>query len=376
MGLLKGTMTFSRYRLPGKRPGPLQRDIGGQLKKFAFQEIFSGTEEKSAGWTSLENILDTKFSYENYAWGAYLAFSFRVDRRTISPALLKVKLLEAERKYLEGSRKPTLSKGQREEIKERVRLELLKHTPFIPSFYDVCWSPGENWLIFSSLMPKVIEDFEKLFERTFDLSLSPFLPWDSRYLEPATAQKIASLSPGVFLAPRSAPENSQDPAFLGREFLTWLWFKSEERGGPVMIPGTGDVEVLFVRRLILEAGEGEYSESVTCQGLHADLKEGKAAIREGKKIKEARITLGIGTDQWELTLKADHFQFQSVKLPAGMAMSEEENEEKEGRILERIYLMERVLNTVDQLFAAFLAKRLSVQWSDEEILRMKKWVQK
>jgi recombination associated protein RdgC len=142
-----------------------------------------------------------------------------------------------------------------------------------------------------------------------------------------------------------------------------------------VIPGTGDVEVILARRLILESGDGEYSETVICQGLHADLKEGKAAIREGKKIKEARIMLGVGTDQWELTLKADRFQFQSVKLPAGMAMDEEE-EEKEGRILERIYLMERVLNTVDQLFTLFLTKRLSAQWSAEDIPRMKKWIQK
>ena len=375
MGLLKGTLTFSRYRLPGKRPGQFQGDIGGQLKKYAFQEMSSATEEKSLGWTSLENILDTKFSYGNYAWGAYLAFSFRVDRRTIAPALLKVKLLEAERKYLDGSGKPALSKGQREEIKERVRLDLLKHTPFVPSFYDVCWSPADNWLIFSSLAQKIAEDFEKLFQRTFDLSLTPFVPWDPRYLDPKTAQQVASLSPGVFLGPSSPVENKQDPSFLGREFLTWLWFKSEERGGAVMIPGTGDVEVIFARRLILESGEGEYSESVICQGLHADLKEGKAAIREGKKIKEARIMLGAGTDQWELTLKADHCQFQSVKLPAGMAMNEEE-EEKEGRILERIYLTERVLKTVDHLFAAFIAKRLSGQWSAEEIPRMKKWVEK
>jgi recombination associated protein RdgC len=142
-----------------------------------------------------------------------------------------------------------------------------------------------------------------------------------------------------------------------------------------MIPGKGDVEVIFSRRLVLESGEGEYSESVICQGLHADLKEGKAAIREGKKIKEARILLGVGTDQWGLTLKADRFQFQSVKLPAGMAMNEEE-EEKEGRVLERIYLAEKALNSVDQLFADFLARRLSGQWSAEEIPRMKKWIQK
>jgi hypothetical protein len=29
--------------------------------------------------------------------------------------------------------------------------------------------------------------------------------------------------------------------FLGQEFLAWLWFKSEERGGSVEVPGRGDV---------------------------------------------------------------------------------------------------------------------------------------
>jgi hypothetical protein len=375
MGLLKGALTFSRYRLSGRLPAHFKGDMDGQIKKFAFQELSSETEEKSIGWTSLENILDTKFAYGSYSWGTYLAFSLRLDRRTISPGLLKVKLLEAEKKYLAGNRKKILSKGQRDEIKERVRLEIMKHTPFIPSFFDVCWSPADNWLIFSSLSPKVTEDFEKLFQKTFNLSLSPFLPWDPTYLNPAMAQQVASLSGGTFLAPQSAPENSKDPSFLGREFLTWLWFKSEERGGAILIPGMGDVEVILARRLILESGEGDYSESVTCQGLHADLKEGKAAIREGKKIKEARILLGIGTDQWKVTLKTDRFQIQSLKLPSGVAMNEEE-EEKEGRILERIYLTEKVLHTLDQLFILFLTKRLSAQWFTEEIPRVKKWIQK
>jgi len=377
MGLLKGTLTFSRYRLPGKQPGHFKGDIDGQLKKYAFQESSSGTEEKSLGWTSLENVLDTKFSYGNYALGAYLVFSLRIDRKTISPALLKIRLLEAERKYLAGSRKQALFQEQRDEIKDRVHLELLKQTPFVPSFYDVCWSPSDNWLIFGSLAPKATEDFETLFQRTFSLPLSPFVPWDPGCLDPATAQQVTSLPKGVFLAPQSTPENNQDPSFLGREFLTWLWFKSEERDGAVMIPGTGDVQVILARRLILASGDGEYSESVICQGLHANLREGKAAIREGKKIKEARIKLGVGTDQWELTLKADRFQFQSLKLPAGMAMNEEEEEEeKEGRILERISLTETALKTIDQLFALFLAKRLAAQWSSEEIPRMKKWIQK
>ena len=32
----------------------------------------------------------------------------------------------------------------------------------------------------------------------------------------------------------------EEKKFLGQEFLAWLWYKSEERGGAVDIPGTGD----------------------------------------------------------------------------------------------------------------------------------------
>ncbi len=29
----------------------------------------------------------------------------------------------------------------------------------------------------------------------------------------------------------------EEKRFLGQEFLTWLWWKSEERGGVVALPG-------------------------------------------------------------------------------------------------------------------------------------------
>ncbi|KPK86787.1 MAG: hypothetical protein AMJ94_17765 [Deltaproteobacteria bacterium SM23_61] len=161
---------------------------------------------------------------------------------------------------------------------------------------------------------------------------------------------------------------------MGREFLTWLWFKSEERGGAVQIPGTGDVEISFARRLALESGGGEYSESIVCQGLHAGLREGKAALQEGKKVKEARIQVGAGAEKFEFTLKADSFQFQTLRLPEGI--EEEEETDKGGQLLERIYLVEKALKAMDQLFSAFLKRRLSPQWSSEEILRIKKWLGK
>jgi hypothetical protein len=372
MGLLKGTFTFSRYRTQEPLPGNFQDFFHRQIKRFAFRELSMGSEEISFGWTSLENLLDTQFEYANYAVGDYLAFSFRLDRKKVPPSLMKIKYLEAEKKALGVKTKKFLSKGEKEELKERIRLELLGKTFPVPSFFDVCWSLSQGWVTFGSFSPKVVEEFEKLFKKCFNLTLSPLVPWDPQHVEHSLAEKMVALKDGVFLNPQE--QGKAGPPLLGREFLTWLWFKSEERGGAVQVPGAGDLEVSFARRLALESGGGEYSESIICQGLHAGLKEGKAAILDGKKVKEARIQLGVGTEKFEFTLKADSFQFQTLRLPEGI--EEEEETDKGGRLLERIYLMEKAVKTADQLFTLFLKKRLSPQWSGEEIPRIKKWLAK
>jgi len=372
MGLIRGTITFSRYRVQESLPGEFQDFIHRQIKRFAFRELSMGSEEISFGWTSLENLLDTQFEYANYAVGDYLAFSFRLDRKKVPPSLMKIKYLEAEKKALGAKAKKFLSKGEKEELKESIHLDLLGKTYPVPSFFDVCWSLSQGWVTFGSFSPQVAGEFEKLFKKTFNLTLSPWVPWDPQQVERPLAEKMVALKDGVFLNPQSPDQGKAGPPLLGREFLTWLWFKSEERGGAVQVPGVGDLEVSFARRLALESGGGEYSESILCQGLHAGLKEGKAAILEGKKVKEARIQLGVGTEKFEFTLKADSFQFQTLRLPEGI--EEEEETDKGGRLLERIYLMEKAAKTADQLFSAFLKRRLSPQWSGEEVPGINKWL--
>jgi len=376
MGLLKGTLTFSRYRLQEPLPGNFNDLLHRQIKRFAFRELPLAGEEKSSGWTSLENVLDTQFEYANYSVGDYVAFAFRLDRKSVPPALLKIRYLEAEKKTLAAKAKKFLSKGEREEIKERIHLELLSKTFPVPSFFDVCWSLSQNWVIFGSFSPKVTEEFEKLFKKSFNLTLSPLVPWDPQHVDRSLAEKMASLKDGVFLNPQTPDPGKAGPPLLGREFLTWLWFKSEERGGAVQVSGASDVEISFARRVALESGGGEYSESIVCQGLHAELKEGKAAIQEGKKVKEARVQLGIGPEKFEFTLKGDSFHFQTLRFPAGVEEAEEGENDKGGRVLERIYLVEKAVKTADQLFSTFLKRRLSPQWSTEEIPRIRKWLDK
>jgi hypothetical protein len=372
MGLQKGAFSFSRYRITADLPESSGAWIGQQLKTFAFREISGAGEEKSAGWTSIENLLDTDFETAPYAYGPYLAFNLRVDRKSIPPSLLKIRCLEAERRRIKGG-KSKWGKALREELKERVRLELLAQAHPSPSFFEVCWAPGPKWLLFGALTSKPATEFEELFKQCFQVPLSPHCPWDPGILEPSMARRVKLIPPGPLLDPKERGEPSDNLRFLGREFLTWLWFKSEERGGTIRIPNLGDLQVGFVRRLALESGDGEYCETVVCQGLHTDLKEGKAAIRLGKKIKEARIQLTKETLKWEFTLKADTFQFQSMRLPEGN--DETDPDDPVGQLLERISLIESAIQTADQLFSAFLARRVSPQWMSEEIPRIRKWLE-
>jgi len=373
MGLLKGSLTFSRYRVKGELPAEFRPFFDRQIKKYAFRDLTASAEEQAFGWTCLENPLDTAFEGGRYCAGDFFYFSLRLDRKSVPPALLRLKCLEEERKSLKDSGRTRLFREQAREIKERVFLHLLTKAHPVPSFYDVCWSVPGGWLLVGSHADRVFEIFEDLFKITFNARLTACLPWDPEHLDRKTAAALTVLDGGSFLEPARGSAEKTDPALLAREFMTWLWFKSEERDGTVSLPGQVDVRLTFEKRVVLESGEGEYSETVSCQGLHADLREGKAAIREGKKVREARLRLERDSDRWEFTLKADRFQFQSMKLPQTGGL-DEEGVENEGGILERIGLVETGLRTMDDLFAFFLKRRLSSQWAAEEIPRVKAWL--
>ena len=83
----------------------------------------------------------------------------------------------------------------------------------------------------------------------------------------------------------------QEKRFLGQEFLAWLWYKSEERGGSIEVPGRGDVLVVFEKHMLLEYGEGDASEKVICRGLQTELKEARAGLSLAKKPEQARLRL-------------------------------------------------------------------------------------
>jgi hypothetical protein len=166
--------------------------------------------------------------------------------------------------------------------------------------------------------------------------------------------------------------------FFGQEFLTWLWWKSEERGGSVSLPGQGDIRIIFEKHMLLEYGEGEANERLICRGLQTELKEARTGMFIGKKLEQARIRLEQDQHEWNFTLAAALMEFRNVRLPKTAGTEEDPSnrkEEIEGMILERIYLFEELIRIVNELFRLFLLVRVGPEWK-AELLKIRSWVGK
>ena len=155
--------------------------------------------------------------------------------------------------------------------------------------------------------------------------------------------------------------------FLGSEFMTWLWFRSEMHEG--MIP-LGDRKVceLFVDdRITLEADMVETEQSVLKGGAPAVTPEAREALRQGKLPTQARVRTHHDGQEYLFTLKAGELQLTSVKIPA--VLSKEEDE----KFYERMYLIENLEGLLDHFYGEFLALRLSSAWTDV-VGQIRDWV--
>jgi hypothetical protein len=87
------------------------------------------------------------------------------------------------------------------EIKENVRLALLKKSLPTAAVYDLCWNLAQNSLFFFSTNTKVHEVVESLFKDTFGLQLVMQIPFLTapHLLDEMEQQQLADLRPDIFI---------------------------------------------------------------------------------------------------------------------------------------------------------------------------------
>ncbi len=169
----------------------------------------------------------------------------------------------------------------------------------------------------------------------------------------------------------SLAERVKQTEFLGREFLTWLWFRSESQEGVFDLGDLGTVELWFEGKMTLETDGEERGDKVTCTGGGTRLREARFALTKNKKVTQASVRMLKGDDEWSFSLDAAWLNLSGLKTPRVM---QDAREDPDGLFYERMFLIEQPIAVANALFAEFVRLRVSTEWEQEEMPALIDWI--
>ena len=162
--------------------------------------------------------------------------------------------------------------------------------------------------------------------------------------------------------------------FIGYEFLTWLWFATETKSESLISLNPEMTHLNIGNRIVLENRVHKASETITIKGDDADLKEGILALNKGALVIELQLIYQPDNHEWLFTIKGESLSYSNLKLP--QTGPPESKEDIEGLVLEKAYLIEKLMTDMDKLYTEFIRFRLHSKWNETIVPEMKAWIER
>ena len=162
--------------------------------------------------------------------------------------------------------------------------------------------------------------------------------------------------------------------FIGHEFLTWLWYALDNAPDELekLDPTIRALEV--GNRIVLKNQTENGDETISIKGDTAGLEEGLLALAKGAMVTEINLVYKTEEHQWQFSLKGESLGFTSLKTPETGNI--ETQDDIEGMVLEKAYLLEKATGLLDGLFHHFIALRVSATWMNATLPQLRTWVEK
>lgn len=162
-------------------------------------------------------------------------------------------------------------------------------------------------------------------------------------------------------------ERVENTRYLGREFVIWLWYKSELLEASFSRPNGDAMELWFDSQLAMRSVH-EPTEQVAFKGVApAGRVEAKIALQHAWVPVKVRVCITAEAKDFAFVLEADTLAKTTVKLPALIA------EDSDERFFERMHLLELVDTLVQEQFSEFLQLRQSKLWDTELVPALVGW---
>ncbi len=380
MSFTSGPVTFRRYFITGGLGDHSDDSIITALRKHAFGRNGSASPDGvDAGWIGGDHLFDSDIDAEKVLYDRFLFVQMRLDRTAPPGNIVRSYVRMEELAALDASSQRALSKQERHAAKEagiaRAREEakrgMFRRTSSVPVLID----RRSGTIYFGNLGSAAADKFLLLFRDTFNATL-----------EPATADQVAYRIMDAAGDPRSIEDavpahltrasnngdddgegdfDPNDRGFLGREFLTWLWFRSDVRE-KMFEAGDLRIAAMIVKVMQLDCDfRLTGSDTIRCDGP-GSAPESRAALAIGKQPTKAGLVLGGPGGEYFLLLDGPRFTVSGLRLPDATEGTHVD------RLVERFRQIEEVAGLLDVLYGLFLGRRAAADWPDE-LNEMKAW---
>ncbi|HVW00980.1 MAG TPA: hypothetical protein VHB77_11595 [Planctomycetaceae bacterium] len=381
MGFLSGRLTFERFQVEGDAPKLFGPDEISALEKFAIGQVESvSADGATTGFLGGRHLFDTEFSLEKNVSNDALHAALRIDTHKI-PGPLRKAWLEMELAALAAANpERRISRADRKQAQEAVqarceeeirtgKFRRMQQSAFL-------WDARDGVVYCSATSPGVQEQLRTLFEQAFGLELTRITAgvlaeqfarenkWmkafdklaPSRFHEGRAEQTVAWLS-----------EQPESADYLGNEFFAWLWWYLAEESDSLELSDGTQVTAMLTKTLSLECPWGESGRETISAEAPVQLPEAFQALRSGKQPRKSGMLLAREGEHYDLVLQAESFGVGAAGI--------ESADGGRGRGDERIDAIRRFAETLDLIFEAFCARRLTKDW-EAELGRIRSWLNK
>jgi hypothetical protein len=125
-------------------------------------------------------------------------------------------------------------------------------------------------------------------------------------------------------------------------------------------------------RIVIENRKEGTVETITIKGDDAGLEEARLSLRKGGMVSEMNLLYRSAEQKWQFTIKGESFHISTMKIPETGPV--ESDEDWEGGVLERIFLYEKAIVLLQDMYKGFIRLRIQNEWLNRVVPQIKTWI--
>ncbi len=375
MGFASGAVSYQRFFIEGSFPGEIDDTLVDALQQRAFDRTAPQPDDTQIGWIGPRHLFDTELHADALAAGRFVHLAVRLDRLKVPGNVLRSYIRLEEQQVREAQGRPMLTKGEKRRAREaaiiRADEEMRAGSFRRITSYPVLIDLERRELFLGSTGQGLADKVMELFRMTFAAALNPATPAGiAERMLSDEFEKLERVEPLRLVAPPTEDATLDgdpgDLSFLGREFLSWLWYRIDG-AQTLQLSDGGELTIAIDKTLRLKCDYGLTGTDAISADVPTQLPEARAALRSGKQPIKAGLVIGAPLGEFSCALDGQRFTLSGLNVPEDRSV-----QDAAARREARFEAISDVAALLDAAFEVFLLRRLRSDW-DNEARAMAAW---